>query len=80
VRPPVLRSASADERAWVAELAARRLSPEEFRSYVDAPVSEWERENAGALIAWFSTRYKTPLERLAYARRVQSRYDARLRK
>jgi hypothetical protein len=78
--PPVLRSASADERAWIAEQAARRLSPEEFESYVEAPVSEWERENAWALITWFTTRYKTPLERLAYARRAQARHSAPLRK
>ena len=74
--PPVLRSASADERAWIAVQAARRLSPEEFESYVEAPVSEWERENARALITWFTTRYKTPLERLAYARRAQARHSA----
>jgi hypothetical protein len=80
VKPPVLRSASADERAWIAEQAARRLSPEEFRFYVEAPVSEWERENAAALITWFTTRYKTPLERLAYARRAQARSRARARK
>ena len=80
MKPPVLRSPSADERAWIAEQAARRLSPEEFQSYVEAPVSEWERENAEALITWFTTRYKTPLERLAYARRAQARQSARLRK
>lgn len=80
MKPPVLRSASADERAWIAEEATRRLSPEEFQSYVEAPVSEWERENAGALITWFTTRYKTPLERLAYARRAQARHSGRPRK
>ena len=80
MKPPALRSASADERAWIAEQASRRLSPEEFQSYVEAPVSEWERENAGALITWFTNRYKTPLERLAYARRAQARHSARLRK
>lgn len=77
MKPPVLQSPSADERAWIAEQAARRLSPEEFQSYIDAPVSEWERENAAALIAWFTTRYKTPLERLAYARRAQARHSGR---
>ena len=73
MKPPVFPAASGDERAWIAEQASRRLSPEEFNAYVDAPLSEWERENTAALIAWFTTRYKTPLERLAYARRVQSR-------
>lgn len=77
MKPPVLRSASANERAWIAEHAARQLTPDEFRAYVEAPVSEWERENAQALIAWFKTRYKTPLERLAYARRAYARIRAR---
>lgn len=80
MKPPVLQPPSADERTWIAEQAARRLSPEEFHSYVEAPVSEWERENGEALITWFTTRYKTPLERLAYARRAQARHSARPRK
>lgn len=73
-----MRSASAAERDRIAELAERRLSREEFEAYVAAPVSEWEHENAAALIAWFTTRYKTPLERLAYARRAQARRRDRL--
>lgn len=77
MKPPVLHPPSADERAWIAQQATRRLSPEEFQSYVEAPVSEWERENAEALITWFTTRYKTPLERLAYARRAQARRGGR---
>ena len=72
MKPRALRAASANERAEIAEQAARRLSPKEFQSYVDAPVSAWERENAEALITWFTTRYKTPLERLAYARRSEA--------
>ncbi len=73
MKPPALQPASAGERAWIAEQATRRLSPDEFQAYVDAPVSDWERENAAALIAWFTARSKTPLERLAYARRAQAR-------
>lgn len=80
MKPPVLQPPSAHERAWIAEQATRRLSSEEFRSYVEAPVSEWERENAAALITWFTTRYKTPLERLAYARRAEARQSARPRR
>lgn len=41
-------------------------------------IDDIERFNAGALITWFTTRYKTPLERLAYARRAQARHSARL--
>jgi hypothetical protein len=79
VKPHILQPASAEERASIAKQAERRLSPEEFQAWVDAPVSEWERENTQALIRWFTTRYKTPLERLAYARRAYARQTAHLR-
>jgi hypothetical protein len=55
----------------------RRLTPEEVRAYLDAPVSEFEREEAVALIRWFRRRYPTPAERLAYGRRTYKRWNAR---
>jgi hypothetical protein len=54
----------------------RRLTPGEFQAYVDAPVSEAEREEALRLIRWFKKRYPTPAERLAYARRSYTRWRA----
>ena len=54
--------------------AHRRLTSEEFQAYVDAPVSEAEREEALRLIRWFKNRYPTPADRLAYARRSYERW------
>ena len=54
----------------------RRLSPEEVRAYLDAPVSDFEREEALALIRWFRRRYPTPAERLAYVRRRYKTWSA----
>ena len=53
------------------EFADRQLSPEEFASYLASELSEEERAEKLALIRWFTTRYPTPAERLAYARRYQ---------
>jgi hypothetical protein len=54
----------------------RRLSPEEARAYLDAPVTEFEREEALELFRWFRRRYPTPVERLAYARRAYKRWNS----
>jgi hypothetical protein len=58
-------------------VAERRLSAEEFDAYVNAPMSEEEREETLAMIAWFNRRYPTPRERLAYARRAFARLAGR---
>ncbi len=47
----------------------RRLSPEEFNAYVNAPMSDAEREEILSLVEWFTRRHPTALERLAAARR-----------
>ena len=60
----------------ITRFSNRRLTPEEFQAYVDAPVSEAEREEALRLIRWFKKRYPTPAERLAYARRSYTRWRA----
>lgn len=52
----------------------RVLGPEEARAYLDAPISEAERDEVLALIRWFRRRYPTPAERLAYARRAYARW------
>ena len=47
-----------------------RLSPEEFTRRVDAALAESEEiAEQVNLIRWFSRRYPTAKERLAYARR-----------
>ena len=60
--------------ARVAELSERRLTPEEFNAYVNAPMSQAELEGIRESIDWFCRRYPTVLERLAYARRAYRRW------
>jgi hypothetical protein len=48
----------------------RRLSADEFNAWVNAPMSDAEREEIDSLIDWFTRRYPTPADRLEYARRA----------
>lgn len=48
----------------------RQLSVEEFNAWVNAPMSDAEREEIDSLIDWFTRRYPTPAARLEYARRA----------
>jgi len=57
------------------QFAERILAPDAFDAYVNAPVSEDEREEALRLIRWFSKRYRTPAQRLAYVRRAYARWS-----
>ncbi|MGB8329851.1 MAG: hypothetical protein WCE62_06965 [Polyangiales bacterium] len=56
------------------QFAERILAADAFDAYVSAPVSEEEREEALRLIRWFSKRYGTPAQRLAYVRRAYARW------
>ena len=67
-----MSSALADALAF----ADRTLTPEEARAYLDAPVTEREREDVLALVGWFERRYPTPVERLTYVRRAHARWRA----
>jgi len=58
----------------VRRFTERTLAADAFNAYVDAPVSEDERQETLRLIHWFSKRYRTPAERLAYARRAYARW------
>jgi hypothetical protein len=60
--------------AQVRAFAERRLSPEEFEEYVQAPISDFEREQIDEMVTWFMRRYPTPADRLAYARRAYARW------
>lgn len=53
----------------------RRLSPSEARAYLEAPLTDAEREEVRALAAWFCRRYPAPLDRLAYVRRAYARWQ-----
>ena len=48
------------------------------REYLDAPVTDAERDELLALVRWFRRRYPTPLERLAYVRRAYARWQRTL--
>jgi hypothetical protein len=52
----------------------RRLSPDEARAYLDAPITDAERDAVRDLVRWFRRRYPTPVERLTYVRRAYARW------
>ncbi|MGD9905154.1 MAG: hypothetical protein AB7U83_16940 [Vicinamibacterales bacterium] len=56
----------------------RTVSAEEAAAYLEAPVTDAERENALALVRWFRRRYPTGAERLAYVRRAHRRWQGRV--
>ena len=58
----------------------RELTPEEFQAYLDQPITPAEREGVRDLVRWFTTRYSTPLERLAYVRRATRRWSGTTRR
>jgi hypothetical protein len=68
------KTPSPQDLARVRALAERRLSPSEFDAYVNAPMSPEEKQEIHSLIEWFTRRYKTPAERLAWARRAHARW------
>ena len=53
--------------------AERILEPSEFDAWVNAPMTDEERHEILDLVRWFTTRYPTAGERLAYARRAYLR-------
>src|SRR4051794_25657815 len=57
----------------IRDIHERRLSPEEFQVYVDAPMADQERNAIAELIGWFQRRYPRPLDRLISARRTYAR-------
>ena len=68
--PPLLPPPSQEALERVRQIAERRLSAEEFNAYVNAPMTEEEREQIVAAVAWFKRRYPTPGQRLEAARRA----------
>ena len=52
----------------------RSLGPAEAREYLEAPITQAERDEVEALVRWFRRRYPTPAERLAYVRRAYVRW------
>ena len=64
-----------DVRERINALTDRNVSAEEVRRALHDPVTPAEREDVAALVRWFTTRYPTPLARLAYARRAYARWQ-----
>jgi hypothetical protein len=58
-------------RAWT----ERRLTAEEARTWLSAPIGDNERADVLSLVRWFRRRYPTPVERLAYVRRAYARWQ-----
>ena len=56
----------------------RTLSPAEARAYLEAPITQAERDEVLALVRWFRERYPTAAERLAYVRRAYARWHRTL--
>jgi hypothetical protein len=52
----------------------RELNAAEVAAYLNAPISDAEREEVLALVRWFRRRYPTGAERLAYVRRAYRRW------
>ena len=52
----------------------RELTLEESHVYLTAPITPRERQDVLELVRWFTTRYSTPIERLAYVRRATARW------
>jgi hypothetical protein len=73
-RPEPMLPLSSEALERVRKLTERRLSDAEFDAYVNAPMSEAEREEILASVAWFTKRYPTPAERLAAARRAYNQW------
>jgi len=57
-------------------IANRRLSRRELERALEIPIGEEEARNTRRLIRWFTRRYPTAIERLAYVRRAYERWRA----
>jgi hypothetical protein len=57
-------------------LVDRPVSIAELREALDTPLSPAEREAVAELVGWFTRRYPTGAERLAYIRRAYRRWQA----
>lgn len=56
--------------------AERELEDEELAAWASAPITAEEREELTGLVRWFTRRYPTAVERLAYVRRATARWRA----
>lgn len=62
----------------IADLVDAPLGREEFLARIEAPLRQEELREAAELYRWFTRRYPTAGERLAYARRKFEEWNRRL--
>ena len=55
-------------------MAERRLSDAEIEAYLQAPISDAERDSVLEQVHWFCRRYPTGADRLAYVRQAWRRW------
>jgi hypothetical protein len=65
---------TAELRERIAALTERRVSAEEVRRAVEDPIPASERADVLSLVRWFTRRYPSPADRLAYVRRAYARW------
>jgi hypothetical protein len=63
------------KREHLRDIVNRQLSVDEARAYLEAPITAREREEVSNLVQWFTRRYPTGAERLAYVRRAYRRWQ-----
>lgn len=71
-------TAPRDIHPRIADLVDAPLEREEFLARIEAPLREEEIQEATELYRWFTRRYPTAGERLAYARRKFEEWNRRL--
>lgn len=62
----------------IREIAERRLTADEVRASLAVPIGPDEEQRIQELIRWFTRRYPTGAERLAYVRRAYWRWTSGL--
>ena len=66
-----------EERAQlVREWSERLVSADEMREALARPIDPEEREELMSLVRWFTRRYPTGADRLAYVRQAYDRWNS----
>jgi hypothetical protein len=62
----------------IRELTERKVSGEEIRLALERPLGDDEPDEILALVRWFTRRYPTGADRLAYVRQAYARWRRKL--
>jgi hypothetical protein len=65
-----------ERRAALSAEVDRRVTPDEAAAYLATPISDAEREEVLSPVRWFTRRYPTGADRLAYVRRAYRRWSS----